>query len=111
MKRIADQSTSYDTGSVGAVTEMRYFAADIGELSPFLRGFTVSLIMLTGAFPSFFAGQLADRFGRLAIVSAGALVFTIGAALEGAANKLGIFLAGRALCGIGEGLWLSNVSV
>ncbi|KAH0360679.1 general substrate transporter, partial [Aureobasidium melanogenum] len=101
----------YDTGSIGAVTEMAYFTSVIGELSPFLRGFTVSLIMLTGAFPSFFAGQLADRFGRLAIVAAGALVFTIGAALEGAAGKLGMFLAGRALCGIGEGLWLSNVSV
>ncbi|KAG9549700.1 general substrate transporter, partial [Aureobasidium melanogenum] len=101
----------YDTGSIGAVTEMPYFSDSIGELSPFLRGFTVSLIMLTGAFPSFFAGQLADRFGRLAIVAAGALVFTIGAALEGAASKLGMFLAGRALCGIGEGLWLSNVSV
>ncbi|KAG9711803.1 hypothetical protein KCU73_g17075, partial [Aureobasidium melanogenum] len=49
----------YDTGSIGAVTEMPYFSDSIGELSPFLRGFTVSLIMLTGAFPSFFAGQLA----------------------------------------------------
>ncbi|KAI5261999.1 general substrate transporter [Aureobasidium subglaciale] len=101
----------YDTGSIGAVTEMPYFASSIGELSPFLRGFTVSLIMLTGAFPSFFAGQLADRFGGLAVVAAGALVFTVGAALEGSANKLAMFLVGRALCGIGEGLWLSNVSV
>ncbi|KAI5195959.1 general substrate transporter [Aureobasidium subglaciale] len=101
----------YDTGSIGAVTEMPYFASSIGELSPFLRGFTVSLIMLAGAFPSFFAGQLADRFGGLAVVAAGALVFTVGAALEGSANKLAMFLVGRALCGIGEGLWLSNVSV
>ena len=90
---------------------MPFFATSIGELSPFMRGFTVSLIMLTGGFPSLFAGQLADRFGRLAVVAAGALVFTLGACLEGAANKLGIFLAGRALCGVGEGLWLSNVSV
>jgi hypothetical protein len=35
----------------------------------------------------------------------------VGAVLEGAAGSLGVFLAGRALCGIGEGLWLSNVSV
>jgi MFS family permease len=110
-KHVAYPAFSYDTGSIGAVTEMPFFATSIGELTPFLRGFTVSLIMLAGAFPSFFAGQLADRFGRLAIVAAGALVFAIGAALEGGANKLGMFLAGRALCGIGEGLWLSNVSV
>jgi MFS family permease len=104
-------SKSYDTGSIGAVTEMPFFATSIGELSPFLRGFTVSLIMLTGAFPSFFAGQLADRFGGLAIVAGGALVFAIGAVLEGVAGTLVTFLVGRALCGIGEGLWLSNVSV
>jgi predicted MFS family arabinose efflux permease len=40
-----------------------------------------------------------------------ALVFAIGAVLEGVANTLVTFLVGRALCGIGEGLWLSNVSV
>lgn len=102
---------SYDTGSIGAVTEMPYFEKTIGGLSPFLRGFTVSLIMLTGAVPSFFAGQLADRFGRLTIVSAGALVFVLGAILQGAASVLGVFLAGRALCGLGEGLWLSNMAV
>jgi MFS family permease len=67
--------------------------------------------MLTGAFPSFFAGQLADRFEGLVIVAVGALVFAIGAVLEGVANTLVTFLVGRALCGIGEGLWLSNVSV
>lgn len=105
------QLSSYDTGSIGAVTEMPFFTTSIGELSPFLRGFTVSLIMLTGAFPSFFAGQLADRFGGLVIVAVGALVFAIGAVLEGVANTLVTFLVGRALCGIGEGLWLSNVSV
>jgi MFS family permease len=90
---------------------MPFFATSIGDLTPFLRGFTVSLIMLTGAFACFLAGQLADRFGRLAIVAVGALVFAVGAVLEGAATSLGVFLAGRALCGIGEGLWLSNVSV
>lgn len=110
-KHPADSGPSYDTGSIGAVTEMPYFTSSIGELTPFLRGFTVSLIMLTGAFPSFFAGQLADRFGRLAIVAAGALVFAIGAALEGCANKLAMFFVGRALCGIGEGLWISNITV
>jgi MFS family permease len=101
----------YDTGSIGAVTEMPHFNTSIGTLSPFLRGFSVSLIMLTGAFPSFFAGQLADRFGGLVIVAAGALVFTLGAVLECVAGRLTVFLMGRALCGFGEGLWLSNVSV
>lgn len=67
--------------------------------------------MLTGTVPSFFAGQLADRFGRLSVVSFGALVFMLGAILQGAAYQLPMFLVGRAFCGLGEGLWLSCVSV
>lgn len=90
---------------------MPSFTSTIGPLTPFLRGFTVSLIMLAGAVPSFFAGQLADRFGHLPVVAAGALVFVLGAVLQGCANTLALFLAGRTFCGLGEGLWLSNVSV
>lgn len=90
---------------------MPYFEKTFGVLSPFIRGFTVSLIMLTGAAPAFFAGRLADRFGRNAVVMVGALIFTLGATLQGAAYHLAMFLVGRALCGFGQGLWLSNVSV
>ena len=102
---------SFDTGSIGAITEMPSFLHTFGELTPIMRGFTVSLIMLTGAFPSFFAGQLADRFGRLAIVMAGALTFLVGAILQGSVGRLGPFLVGRALCGLGEGIWMSTATV
>ncbi|MCJ1418776.1 hypothetical protein MMC32_005127 [Xylographa parallela] len=101
----------YDTGCIGAVTTMPYFEMTFGVLSPTIRGFTVSLIMLMGAVPSFFSGQLADRFGHLRIVMVGALVFALGVILEGSASQLSMFLVGRALAGIGEGLWLTNVSV
>ncbi|GAB7353198.1 hypothetical protein MBLNU459_g3721t1 [Dothideomycetes sp. NU459] len=101
----------YDTGSIGAVTEMPYFEQTFGKLSPALRGFTVSFLMLCGAVPSFFAGQLADKYGRLSVVSSGALIFAIGAVLQGAAFKLAQLLVGRALCGLGEGLWISCISV
>ena len=90
---------------------MPYFETTFGVLSPTIRGFTVSLIMLMGAVPSFFSGQLADRFGHLRIVMAGALVFTLGVILEGSASQLSMFLVGRAFAGVGEGLWLTNVSV
>ncbi|TGO92523.1 hypothetical protein BPOR_0001g00080 [Botrytis porri] len=46
----------YDTGSIGAITSMPSFTSKIGDLSPLLRGFTVSLIMMTGAMPSIFGG-------------------------------------------------------
>ena len=76
-----------------------------------MLGFTVSFIMLTGAAPATFAGQLADRYGHLRVVMAGSAMFTLGAILQGAASALPMLLVGRALAGFGEGLWLSNVSV
>lgn len=73
-------------------------------LSPTARGLTVSFLLLAGTIPSLFAGLLADRFGHLHIVLSGASFFTIGAALEAAANSLVMILVGRGLVGICEGL-------
>ena len=90
---------------------MPRFAHVLGELSPIMRGFTVSFLLLMGAAPAFFAGQLADRFGRLRVVSVGAVVFCVGSALEGGSINPAMLLVGRALAGIDEGLWLTNVSM
>ena len=90
---------------------MPHFEVLIGTLTPVMRGFTVSLLLLTGATPAFFAGQLADQYGHLRVVIAGATVFTLGAILQAACGGLPMLLVGRALAGLGEGLWLSNVSV
>ncbi len=94
-----------------AVTIMPSFEHTFGVLSPIMRGFTVSIIMFTGAIPAFFAGQLADRNGRLNIVVAGALLFAVGSVLQGAAYRLGMFVVGRAVAGFAEGLCLSNINV
>ncbi|KAI4923572.1 uncharacterized protein J4E92_007546 [Alternaria infectoria] len=101
----------FDTGSVGAVTEMPFFTHTFGHLTPTMRGFTVSLIMLCGAIPATVAGYLADRFGRLRIIIVGAILFTIGCVLECAASHLSLFLVGRAIVGIGQGFALTNIGV
>ena len=90
---------------------MPYFQLNISTLTPAMQGFTVSLVMLLGAVPAFFAGQLADHYGHLHVVMVGSTIFTLGAVLQGAAPALPMLLVGRALAGLGEGLWLSNVSV
>ncbi|GAM87194.1 hypothetical protein ANO11243_052160 [Dothideomycetidae sp. 11243] len=100
-----------DTGSIGAVTEMPFFQDTFGTLPPFLRGITVSIIMLTGAFPSVYAGQLADSFGRLRTIMLGALLFAVGAVMQAAAYKLPVFIVGRAIGGIGMGTWMSPLAV
>lgn len=102
---------SFDTGSIGSITEMPSFQSTIAILSPIMRGLAVSFLLLAGTIPSLFAGLLADRFGHLRIVLSGALFFTLGAALEAGASSLAILLAGRGLVGIGEGLYLGNLNV
>jgi MFS family permease len=90
---------------------MPQFNSAISNLTPIMHGFTVSLIMITGAIPCIFTGALGDRYGQLAVTMVGAIIFTIGVVLEGSTNALPSFLVGRALAGFGQGLWLSNVSV
>ena len=101
----------HDTGSVGAVTVMPYYIKTFGNLSPIVRGLTVSIIMLTGALPCLYAGQLSNHYGRLRTIMFGAILFCIGAIMQAAASKLGVFIAGRAICGLGLGTWLSNLYV
>lgn len=101
----------YDTGSIGAVISMSQFEATIGALSPTLVGFTVSLIMLAGTVPSVFAGWLADHHGRLKTITLGSVLFCLGALLQGTAYGLPQFLLGRTFAGLGEGVYLSNMSV
>jgi MFS family permease len=90
---------------------MPTFQTSIAVLSPTMRGLTVSSLLLMGAIPSLFAGLLADKYGHVRIVLAGAICFTIGAALEAASRNLATLLAGRSLVGIGEGLYLGNLNV
>jgi MFS family permease len=59
------------------VTEMPSYIETFGNLSPTMRGFTVSLIMLCGAIPATVAGNLADSFGRLRVMIAGAILCTV----------------------------------
>lgn len=101
----------YDTGAIGGITAMPQFISTVGQLTPTIHGFTVSLIMLTGGIPSVFAGHLADRFGRLKVVMLGAVLFVLGAVLQGSAGSLAHFLVGRALAGLGEGVYISVMAV
>ncbi|KAF4985607.1 hypothetical protein FDECE_16444 [Fusarium decemcellulare] len=104
-------ANGFDTGCIGGIINMPQFKKSVGHLSAFMLGFTVSLIMLTGVIPSVFAGHLADRFGRLKIIQAGSLAFIVGLILQGSATSIVQFSTGRAIAGLGQGLFLGNISV
>ncbi|KAF7515313.1 hypothetical protein G7054_g14635 [Neopestalotiopsis clavispora] len=90
---------------------MDSFIATFGEFSSTLHGVIVSSILLPGAIAALIAGILADRYGRTRMIAIGSTVFGIGAALECASPKLGMFIAGRLIKGAGEGIFLSTVYV
>lgn len=101
----------FDTGCIGAITRMPQFTATVGEMSSFVLGITVSMIMLTGAFPSLFSGHHADKRGRLSVIKPGALLFGVGAILQGTSFSLAQFIIGRAVAGLGQGIFLGNMAV
>lgn len=100
----------FDTGSIGAITSMPQFSESLGKFSASLLGFTVSIILLTGTIPSVFAGQLADRYGRLMIIIPGAMLFGVGALIQATSFSPAQLIVGRSISGLGEGTFLSIMS-
>lgn len=103
---------SMDTGIIGPVTDMEDFVAQFGgSRSATIHGLIVSSILIPAAISSFFAGFVADRFGRSKGISIGVFIFGVGAALEAAAVHLAMFIVGRVVEGVGEGLFLGTLVV
>lgn len=101
-----------DTGIIGPVTDMKAFKAAFGgSQNATIHGLIVSSILIPAALSSFFAGHLADKLGRSMGIAIGTLVFGVGAAIEAAAVSLGMFIAGRVVEGLGEGLFLGTLVV
>ena len=100
-----------DTGIIGPVTVMDSFVKQFGNQSATVHGLLVSAILIPAAISSFFAGYLADKFGRPKGISIGTMIFGLGAAIEAGAVHVGMFVVGRCIEGIGEGLYLGTLVV
>lgn len=101
-----------DTGIIGPVTDMKAFKAAFGgSQNATIHGLIVSSILIPAALSSFFAGHLADKLGRSMGIAIGTFIFGVGAAIEAAAVSLGMFIAGRVVEGLGEGLFLGTLVV
>ncbi|KAF9880494.1 MFS sugar transporter [Colletotrichum karsti] len=90
---------------------MTTFKHSFGEFSATIHGAVVSTLLVTGMISALLAGMLADQLGRIAMISTGAAVFGLGAAIECGAMHLAMFIAGRAVKGLGTGLFVSTVAV
>ncbi|KAF3316285.1 hypothetical protein TWF173_002606 [Orbilia oligospora] len=109
----------FDTGSISPITVMDQFQRDFGHTSPTMHGVIISMILLTAAISSVFAGHLADKISRTYTTCLGAGIFAIGSLLQAIAGlgegtrsaKLGVLLLGRSIAGIGEGFFLTSTQV
>lgn len=68
-------------------------------------------LLFTALPASFIAGPLADRYSRLRIITLGGAVYAAGMAICAGANGVPLFLVGRLIAGIGQGLFFSTAAV
>ena len=103
--------SSVDTGIIGSVTVMKSYISEFGPLSATVHGLIVSAILIPAAMSSIFAGRVADVLGRRKNIAIGALIFGFGTAIEAGAINLAMFIVGRSIEGVGEGLYLGTLTV
>ena len=90
---------------------MVYFKRVMGEYTPTVHGAIVSSSLITGAISASLAGVLADKYGRVRMSVIGASIDGVGAAIMCGSPVLGVFILGRLIKGLGDGLFLSAVYV
>ena len=91
----------FDTAVInGAVNAIR----DQFHLSPFALGLTVAIALLGSAVGAWFAGALADRWGRVRVMVLAAVLFAIGAIGSGLAVAAWDLALWRFVGGVGVGV-------
>lgn len=100
-----------DIGIIGLVTVIKSFNSQFGPLSAIIHGLTVSSILIPAVVSSFFVGRLADVLGRPVGIAIGIGIFGLGAAIQAGAVRLAMFIVGRIIEGLGEGLYMGTLVV
>lgn len=92
---------------------MPQFTAHFGQLSDFMRGFVVSVILLPSALTGCVGGRVADKISRKYTISMGCGIFALGylIALLAPKGNLAMLIVGRCVAGSGEGFFLSATTV
>jgi SP family sugar:H+ symporter-like MFS transporter len=90
----------YDSGAVNGTQAglQAQFNLDANGL-----GFTVGSLLIGCAFGAFFAGRLADLVGRRTVMIVAALLFLIGALIQGVTDAHAVFVAARFAGGMAVG--------
>ena len=94
------------------------FTKTFGDLSSVVQGLFVSSVLIPAAITSFGAGSIADRISRTHAISLGCAVYGLGSlicAISGINMSqhaaLAMIFVGRCTSGVGEGVFLSALTV
>ncbi|MEN3749821.1 sugar porter family MFS transporter [Sphingomonas sp. HF-S3] len=90
----------YDSGAVNGTQEGLRAAFQLDDAG---LGFTVGSLLIGCFIGAFFAGTLADRMGRRNVMRLAAVLFLIGALIQGIVNDHTLFLIARVLGGMAVG--------
>lgn len=95
--------SGYNTGVVAGA--MLYIIPEFDlEERPAMQGFIVSVALMGAALSALAAGYLADRFGRLAVLRASAILHAAAGAMLWWGMSLAMLVVGRFVAGLGIGL-------
>jgi len=90
----------YDSGAVNGTQGGLREAFNLSEGG---LGFTVGSLLIGCFIGAFLAGRLADLFGRRNVMMLAAVLFFIGAIIQGLAHEQALFVAARILGGMAVG--------
>nr|UJH94521.1 Stl1.2 [Starmerella bombicola] len=101
----------YDQGVMSGVITGKHFRTYFDEPSPARIGTMVAILEVGAFVSSLLVGRLGDMWGRRRTILYGAIIFTIGGALQTAAYAFWIMIIGRIISGFGVGMLSTIVPV
>ncbi|KAK3384944.1 major facilitator superfamily domain-containing protein [Podospora didyma] len=90
---------------------MREFKTFARMPSPTMYGLIISSILVPASISSLFAEKLADSPSRAREIAIGSLIVATSAALEASFTQIAMFIAGRMIQGVGQGLYIGKLVV
>jgi len=96
----------YDSGIIGSVISDSYtnFHDYFNHPDPNITGAVVSVFAGGAFFGALLAGQTADRLGRKRTIQMGAIVATVGCAIQTASVHIAMLIVGRFIAGVSIGI-------
>ncbi|KAI5200372.1 hypothetical protein AUEXF2481DRAFT_701769 [Aureobasidium subglaciale EXF-2481] len=101
----------YDLGFMGGLTTSTTFLRTFEDPNASLLGFLVSSYEIGALLGAVFVFLLGDRFGRKPIMVTGAVVVSVGAAVQTSSFGSAQFIVGRIVAGFGLGMMTSVIPI